>query len=191
METPIKIHQFVSALTNIDRLKITGAVASEALTQAEISSLLEISPADTHHHLESLKEAGLLLEEQTENGPRFTLNSRQLEVLARDQFAGRPSVQLAVSGVLDENEQRLLAGFLTQDGRLRQIPMQGKKLQAVLKYAAALFSAGRVYTEREVNQVLERLNPDTAMLRRNLVDYGFLQRERDGSAYWLRREESR
>ncbi|MFN2194859.1 MAG: DUF2087 domain-containing protein [Anaerolineales bacterium] len=191
METPIKIQQFVSALTNIDRLKITGVVANEALTQAEISSRLEISPAETHHHLESLKDAGLILEEQTENGPRFTLNSRQLEVLARDQFAGRQPVKLAVGGVLNQDEQRLLAGFLTQDGRLRQIPLQGKKLQAVLKYAAGLFTAGRIYTEKEANQVLERLNPDTAMLRRNLVDYGFLQRERDGSAYWLSQEESR
>ena len=63
--------------------------------------------------------------------------------------------------------------------------------QAVLKYAAGLFTAGRIYTEKEANQVLERLNPDTAMLRRNLVDYGFLLRERDGSAYWLSQEESR
>lgn len=191
MGTPMKIHQFVYALTDIDRLKITGAVASEALTQAEISSLLEISPAETHRHLEKLKEAGLILEEQTENGLRFTLNRRQLEVLARDQFARRQSVKLAVSGVLNEDEQRLLAGYLTQDGRLRQIPLQGKKLQAVLKYAAGLFSAGQVYSEKETNQVLERLNPDTAMLRRNLVDFGFLQRERDGSAYWLQQEESR
>lgn len=191
MGTPMKIHQFVYALTDIDRLKITGAVASEALTQAEISSLLEISPAETHRHLEKLKEAGLILEEQTENGLRFTLNRRQLEVLARDQFARRQSVKLAVSGVLNEDEQRLLAGYLTQDGRLRQIPLQGKKLQAVLKYASGLFSAGQVYSEKETNQVLERLNPDTAMLRRNLVDFGFLQRERDGSAYWLQQEESR
>jgi hypothetical protein len=38
------------------------------------------------------------------------------------------------------------------------------------------------YPERQVNEILQEVDPDTAMLRRYLVDAGLMQR--DQGIYW-------
>lgn len=75
-----------------------------------------------------------------------------------------------------------LERFLTDDGRLHTIPSKHAKLLVVLDHLAQLFEPGRVYLEAEVNEVLNRLHPDHAALRRYLVENQFLTRE-DGH-YW-------
>ncbi|MCZ4150164.1 transcriptional regulator, partial [Escherichia coli] len=42
------------------------------------------------------------------------------------------------------------------------------------------------YTEKQVNELLGRVYPDYAEIRRYLVDYALLDRKQDGSEYWLR-----
>jgi hypothetical protein len=48
----------------------------------------------------------------------------------------------------------------------------------VLQHLMTQFDLGRSYTEREVNDVLKAFHPDVATLRRELVDYGFMSRDR-------------
>lgn len=45
---------------------------------------------------------------------------------------------------------------------------------------------GRVYPEREVNDILREVNPDVSTLRRELIDYRWLHRA-DGR-YWVAEE---
>ena len=57
---------------------------------------------------------------------------------------------------------------------------------APLAYLLSLFSAGHTYTEPEVNDVLRPVVEDWAFWRRELVEYGYLQR--DAGRYWLPEE---
>ncbi len=82
----------------------------------------------------------------------------------------------------DRDTQRVLAGFLTPEGRLHTIPSKQGKLLVVLDHVAQRFEPGRDYPEAEVNEVLNELHPDHAALRRYLVIHEFLHRE-DGH-YW-------
>jgi hypothetical protein len=77
---------------------------------------------------------------------------------------------------------RILANFLTSDGRLHTIPSKHAKLLVVLDHLSQQFEPGRRYQEAEVNLVLERFHPDCAALRRYLVENAFLTRE--NSVYW-------
>jgi hypothetical protein len=52
----------------------------------------------------------------------------------------------------------------------------------VLDWLAQRFEPGRRYSEETVNLVISRVHPDTAALRRYLVDDGLLSRE--GGVYW-------
>ena len=87
---------------------------------------------------------------------------------------------------LPPDELKLLQNYVTRDGRLKLIPNQNKKMLVVLKYAAGRFDKGRTYTEKEVNENLLQIFADSSTLRRYLVDYQLLDRERDGSRYWRR-----
>jgi hypothetical protein len=90
----------------------------------------------------------------------------------------------AVSGdvaAVGREAARVLRVFF-RGGRLTQIPMQRSKRLVVLDRLAQEFEPGRRYGERAVNALLVRWHPDTAALRRYLVDEGFLSREH--GEYW-------
>ena len=80
------------------------------------------------------------------------------------------------------SDQRVLANFLTADGRLHTIPAKRAKLLVVLDHLAQEFEPGHTYPEAEVNEVLRRFHPDFAALRRYLVENGFMTRE--DNVYW-------
>jgi hypothetical protein len=79
-------------------------------------------------------------------------------------------------------DDRVLATFLSADGRLRTIPTKLSKLLVVLDRLAQEFEPGHTYPESQVNEVLQRFHPDYAALRRYLVENGFMTRE--DSVYW-------
>ena len=68
--------------------------------------------------------------------------------------------------------------------RLRVIPHKKKDKIEVLKEVSAQFEENQFYSEREVNHVLETIYDDFPLLRRNLIDFNFLCRDRNGYAYW-------
>ncbi len=77
--------------------------------------------------------------------------------------------------------------FLDPDGRLRQFPARRKMKIICLFYLAQKFDFQKEYTEAEVNALLLDWHTfgDPATLRRELYDYGFLNRSADGRRYWL------
>lgn len=84
-------------------------------------------------------------------------------------------------------DQNILENFLDPQGRLKALPVKRKKKLHVLAYLAEKFEPGRIYTEREVNALLNQwhLFHDPATLRRELYDNHFLNRTQNGASYWL------
>lgn len=82
--------------------------------------------------------------------------------------------------------------FLDGEGKITQLPGKFKVRLMVLAYLAERFENDRDYTEREVNTLCDAWHTfgDFFLLRRELVDHGFLNRERDGTRYWRTRTES-
>jgi excisionase family DNA binding protein len=82
------------------------------------------------------------------------------------------------------------ARWFDRDGRLKAFPKQRAKRRAVLERLAELFDVGRVYSEREVNALLRPVFDDVALVRRELVAEGLVDRPRSGS-YRRRRDTGR
>ena len=57
-------------------------------------------------------------------------------------------------------------------------------MQIILRHIVKIFEPGRSYSEKEVNELLQRYNEDSATLRRELVGYKLMQREGGGGKYW-------
>jgi hypothetical protein len=83
----------------------------------------------------------------------------------------------------DPEDDRALAPYL-RDGRIVQIPRQRAKRLLLLDLLAQQFEPGVRYSEREVNEILGRYHPDTAALRRYLVDEEFMERDSTVGHYW-------
>jgi len=67
----------------------------------------------------------------------------------------------------------------------RKLPKRMVQLERMV----SVFEAERRYSEFEVNVALMPFVIDHVFARRLLVEWGFLGRETDGSAYWLLRTE--
>lgn len=74
-------------------------------------------------------------------------------------------------------EQRRVVDRLFTDGRIERVPAKRKVRVAVLLEVLARFEPGRDYSEPEVNEVLRAVHDDVAYLRRELVNYRYLERE--------------
>jgi len=74
-------------------------------------------------------------------------------------------------------EQLRLVARLFADGRIERVPARRKARVAVLLEVLSRFEPGRDYAEPEVNEVLLGVHEDFAYLRRELVNYRYLQRE--------------
>ena len=81
----------------------------------------------------------------------------------------------------------ILRNFLDGDGKLTSFPAKRKMKLYCLFYLAQKLESERDYTEQEINSVLLDWHTfaDPATLRRELYDYGFLDRSRDGKVYRL------
>jgi hypothetical protein len=74
--------------------------------------------------------------------------------------------------------------------KLRAFPVREGKRKALLPRFAALFEPNKEYTEVEVKKLIKTIYEDDATIRRYLIDYGYLNRTKDGSKYYKNHEEN-
>lgn len=79
-----------------------------------------------------------------------------------------------------------LKNHLDVEGRLKWWPSKRSKQLVALDYLATKFEQGKVYSEQDVNYVLNQWHTfgDPALLRRELFDDALLNRQQDGTEYW-------
>lgn len=88
----------------------------------------------------------------------------------------------------DENI-KLLEKYFPQGtkGKLKTFAIQEKHKIVVLREIVRRFEEGMVYSERELNEILKDIyEEDYVLIRRYLVEYGFMDRKKDCSEYWVK-----
>jgi hypothetical protein len=182
---PTNMLDFVKAMSDVDRLRIIGALSQGPLNASQIAATVHLPFRQAIKHLTFLSFVGVVLAHAAEKGQDevYELDIQYLDKLARHQFEGqRPAYSPPDDA--EESQRRVLAAHLNPDGSIKQIPLQPAKLRVILDYLINAFNVGANYSEKEVNMILARFHADTAGLRRDLIDAGMLERERDGSRYW-------
>ncbi len=177
--------RFFKALADANRLKIVGLLAQQPYSVEQLAALLQLSPSTVSHHLARLSEAGLVSARAESYYNVYRLETGSLEEMTRRLLSQETLPSVAQGVNLGAYDQKILRDFLLPDGRLKSIPAQRKKLEAVLRHVAMVFKPGRRYSEKEVNELLSRFHEDTATLRRELVGYRILERQGGGGDYWL------
>lgn len=85
-----------------------------------------------------------------------------------------------------EREQTLKTAFSSLAPlKLEHFPVKQKRKLIILLEIAKTFEKNKNYTEKEINQHLEEIYFDYVTIRRYLIEYNFLDREKDGSKYWV------
>jgi hypothetical protein len=170
-------------LADETRLKMIGLLAVEPRTSAQLAATLDVKPAALAHHLEKLAEAGLVNTPPKGQPWRYALRLDRLRATAK-QLLATEAAPVPMDEDLEAYDRKVLKDFLASDGSLKEIPMQSRKLLAVLQHLVKQFEPEREYTEKQVNETLKRFHVDTASLRRYLIDFGLMRRTVTGSKYW-------
>lgn len=159
----------------------------EGHNDGDIAKALDIGSVSTiRNHRFSLREKQKqakvflaimeLLEEQTAKKETWT-DSSAIPGPANNSFA-----------VTREESEKVLKTYFRQgfDSPLESYPLKAKKQIIILRQLIKNFREGVQYTEKEVNNLLKKFYGDYVLLRRQLIDYGFMDRTQDGSSYWVK-----
>ena len=81
--------------------------------------------------------------------------------------------------------------FLDENGRLKQLPAKHAARLDAYAYLAEKFEFGKEYSEHDVNAIVSQWHTfgDYFVLRRGLVESGYLGRLSNGSKYWKIKQE--
>jgi hypothetical protein len=160
--------ELVALLAEPDRLRALAAVTLGAATLPEVAERTGLEPRAAARALSRLVAGGLV---EGDAGKGYRVLGDAFKAAARRTAdTGSGGAEAAGSPKGD-----VLRRFI-HNGRLLAMPAAHSKRLVVLDHLAGLFEPGRRYPEREVNELLGRYHPDYAMLRRYLVDDGFLDR---------------
>jgi hypothetical protein len=166
-----ELSSLFKALADPARLRILGLLAERAHAGHELADRLALTPPTISHHMQRLVAAHLVDVVPDAQSRIYSLRTsaiREISEAVLSDGAPQPA---------SEEEDAVIRAFF--DGpRLRQIPASRKKRVIVLRRLLERFAPDRSYPESEVNELLREAHEDVATLRRELVDYGFMIRDR-------------
>ncbi len=170
--------RLLKVIADETRLRILGLLAVEPLTGKDLADRLELTPATVSHHMRKLVDAGIVTAAADAQRQWYRLNGDLLRstraVPVGDWVERAPGDAQSEE---DAFRAKVLRDFFVGD-QLKQIPSQRKRRLIVLQHLLERFDPASTYTEREVNDLLRPAHEDVATLRRELVDYGYLTRDR-------------
>jgi hypothetical protein len=175
-ESPFPARELVGLLADNDRRRVFAALVLGATDIDDIRRTSGLDARSAARALQRFVDAGLVL--RGDDGVLHLLGEA-FGTSARAEAANDPRADEHAGA--PEDVGRVLRAFV-RDGRLLSIPATHSKRLVVLDWLAQRFEPGRRYSEETVNLVISRVHPDTAALRRYLVDDGLLSRE--GGVYW-------
>lgn len=191
----------LKTLADEQRLTMLNLMSNnQERTMTEMAELLELSEPTVSHHIGKLHSAGLLRLRMAGNQKFYTINPVRLAKFKAyaaiiDKLPTESKREAADESWIDaldwnDADKKVLRDYI-DNGRLPQFPAKVSKWLVILRWLATKFEPNTHYTEKQVNAILTPVNEDYATMRRDLVDYGFLRRERGGGDYWLTPEDEK
>lgn len=183
-------------LIGLDK-KVTGLTEHQTMllrhfyagkNDKEIQQEMEIGSSSTiRHHRFMLKEKERqaktflaimeLLKEKDQYAPAF-VEPHKHATMVDDRYA-----------VTTEEQSKILEKYFQEglSGPLAKFPPKEKQRIVVLRAIANRLDPNATYTEKKLNDILKMIYSDYVLIRRYLIEYGFLDRKLDGSMYWLKK----
>jgi DNA-binding transcriptional ArsR family regulator len=175
------------------RIRILALLANRSMFGQELAEALGVTTPTISHHISLLKAAGLVKMRRENSYHHYELEPEGLQTIA-ENLTVEHLQSLGPSFTADnaydqepseEQDRQMVEEAFFENGRLLNIPSHSKKRRYVMEVVARAFEWGRIYEEKEVNAILKEIHPETATLRRELIDQKIMTREH--GRYWLAR----
>jgi ArsR family transcriptional regulator, arsenate/arsenite/antimonite-responsive transcriptional repressor len=164
------------ALADQSRLMIVKSLIEKPQYLEELAERLNLAVSTISFHLKKLEAAGLVRKEKQQYYTIFYLK--------KDLF--KKTLEEFMSFEIDEKQEqkkriiaykeKVLKAFM-RDGKIVQIPAQKQKRWIVLEQVLNEFEFDKEYSEKEVNEIIQKYNEDHCMIRRSFVEERVMNRE--------------
>jgi len=157
-------------------------------SDAEVQKELEIGSASTiRHHRFMLKEKERqartflvlmeLLKEKDDHAPSFVPVHKTAK-LVDDRY-----------NITEEEQQKTVSKYFEDqpEAKLRKFPLKEKQRLIILREILKRIDNEVIYSETALNDILKPIYEDYVLIRRLLIEYGFIDRKDDGSEYWVKK----
>lgn len=188
----------LKAIADESRLALLRLLQQREYTVGELAATVNLSEPTVSHHLAKLRDSELVTLRMAGTQRFYRLNDVGLNrlkgwVAVLEQFPPTSEEKLSDNAWIEaldwpEADKKILRDY-THDGKIVHLPAKQARLMVLLRYLATHFEPNRMYSEAEVNAIIKAVyEKDHVSLRRDLVDTGYLHRERGGGSYWLAEE---
>jgi len=171
--------EILKLLADETRLGIINALMAEDSYVEKLASTLGLTPATICYHLKKMEAAGIVGSSRTQFYIIYSLNRDIFDLTLREFIRTEKPMEDS-----DEKYRREVLSNFFKYGKLTRIPVQQKKREIVLRHISKDFSAGKDYTEKEVNEVILKYHEDFCTIRREMIGFGIM--DRDGGIYRLK-----
>lgn len=151
----------------------------------ETAKALQVTPSTVRNHRfylrEKEKQAKLFLaiaDLASQNMPKKQklLTAHRSATMFDERYA-----------ITEAENEAILKHYVAENGSLTRFPSKEKRKLIVLNYIMNRFEPNLKYNEKQVNEILKFFYEDYVLLRRYLIEYGFMDRVPDGSEYWVKK----
>ncbi|TRZ36741.1 DUF2087 domain-containing protein [Niallia circulans] len=190
-------HQSVfDYLIGLDK-KITGLTEHQSnllglfyqgKSDVEVQKELEIGSASTiRHHRFVLKEKERqaktflalmeLLKEKDNHAPSF-IPVHKTAKMVDDRY-----------NITEEEQEKTVRKYFEDqlEARLKKFPLKEKQRLIILREIIKHIDNDKTYSEKALNDILKPIYEDYVLIRRLMIEYGFIDRKDDGSEYWVKK----
>lgn len=90
--------------------------------------------------------------------------------------------------ITQAERDEVIKRYFDDDNNLivKAFPAKEKKKIIILQHIMKEFTPNRCYKETEVNEIIMKFYNDFVTVRRYFIQYGFLDRKKDGAEYWVK-----
>ncbi len=165
-------------LADKTRLGILNALMKEDSYVEKIAYDLSITPATICYHLKKMESVGMVKCSRSQFYMIYSLNK---------EIFDKPLIELVKNDTPLENSEdkykkEVISNFFKL-GKLISIPMQRKKREIVLAEISKSFKNGKIYNEKEVDEIIHKFHEDHCTIRREMIGCGLMKRE--NGKYWI------
>lgn len=175
MNKKLEILKLIADKTRID---ILNTLMKEDSYVEKIACDLSITPATICYHLKKMESAGMVKCSRSQFYMIYSLNK---------EIFDKPLIELVKNDTPLENSEdkykkEVISNFFKY-GKLVSIPTQRKKREIILAEIAKSFKKGKIYAEKEVDEIIHRFHEDHCTIRREMIGCGLMKRE--NGKYWI------
>ena len=163
---------------------------SEGLSDKEVALKLGVAQSTIRNHRYKLREKEkqarlfLAIMELLSTNTKKKVNKLSKETLCDPH---KTATELDDRyNITDKERNAVIRTYMDETGAIKTYPAKEKKKIVVLQEITKNFVKGKIYSEKEINRILQRIYDDYATIRRALVEYGFIDRSNDCRNYWVK-----